>query len=259
MPGQLVTVATYSLAYEAELAKNLLQAEGIQAIRGGDLSGGLLASFQIQLQVQEEDAPRATAILAAQAAASLDEDWEDRAESGVWTCSLCGEPVPEEQTVCRSCQTPRDAIRATRPPSLLQTDPAPPFPDGVQARDQVTATAPPPPTPQPSREAETNEEPPEPEPPSAEGDDFARRAFIAAVFGLVGAVIPFLLGAIPLFLVVGLSMIMMALSWWYLFRLFFFPEELSPRGMRSFYGALAVNGIALLFWALAVLMIVGRR
>jgi hypothetical protein len=258
VPDQLVTVATYTLPYEAELAKNLLEAEGIRALVGGDLSGGLLASFQVQLQVPEEDAPRASAILAAQAAAALDEDWEDRAEAGVWTCSLCGEPVPEEQSVCRSCRTPRDAIRANRPPSLLQTDAPSPPSDAIQARDQVRATVPPPSAPLPSVEVEPDEGPSEPEPPSAAGDDLARRAFIAAVFGFVVGSGAWLIGGLTFHLVIDIpSLLLLMLSWWYLARVFLFPGDLRPAGMRYLYGALAVNGIVFFYWAVIGLMVIG--
>jgi hypothetical protein len=123
---KFITVATYSLAYEAELARNLLAAEGIAALVGGDMAGSLLPTFEIQLQVAAGDAQKAAALLAAAESATLDEDWESKAESGVWTCSLCGEAVPEGETACRSCQTPRDAIRATRPASQIRREPPPP-------------------------------------------------------------------------------------------------------------------------------------
>jgi hypothetical protein len=144
MADRLVTVGTFTLAYEAELARNLLEAEGIRAAVSGDLTGTLLPTGEIQLQVPADDAPRATGILAAQAAAtSLDEDWEDKAEAGVWTCSICGEPVAEGSAVCHSCQTPRDAIRATapRPPGAIQ----PIVPPIDPLLEQVTTTPPPPP------------------------------------------------------------------------------------------------------------------
>jgi ribosomal protein L37AE/L43A len=43
--------------------------------------------------VPADQAARATGILAAQDAASLGADWEERAEAGLWTCSVCGEAV----------------------------------------------------------------------------------------------------------------------------------------------------------------------
>jgi hypothetical protein len=135
MSDQLVTVAHYLLAYEAELARNLLEGEGIRAFVNDDVTGTLWPSGDIRLQVGAEDAPRATALLAAQAAeASLDDDWEDSAEkgAGVWTCSLCGEPVGAEGTVCPSCQTPREAIRAA--PSGIRRE-TPPAGDGIQTPD----------------------------------------------------------------------------------------------------------------------------
>jgi hypothetical protein len=143
MSDRFVTVGTYALAYEAELARNMLGAEGIEAVVGGDLAGGLLPLGEIQLQVREQDAARAAGILAEQAArATLDEGWEDRAESGagVWVCSLCGEPVPQDCTVCLSCRTPRDSIRADRPPGKGHVQPADPGPrtdESIHRRDQI--------------------------------------------------------------------------------------------------------------------------
>ncbi len=135
MPDQLITVANYFLAYEADLARNLLESEGIRAFVNGNMTGSLLPTGEIQLQVSAADAPRAAAILAAQAAeASLDDDWEDQAEqgAGLWTCSLCGEPVANGMTVCHACQTPRDAIR----PAItdIRREPPPPA-DGIRAGD----------------------------------------------------------------------------------------------------------------------------
>ncbi len=152
MSGRFVTVATYSLPYEAELARNMLEAEGIEAIIGGDLTGGMLPLGEIQLQVREEDAAGAVGILADQAArATLEDDWETQAESGagVWTCSLCGEPVPENATLCPSCQTPRDAIRTDprpEPGQLLAGEPGPPPPEALQRRDPPSSTPPAPPS-----------------------------------------------------------------------------------------------------------------
>jgi hypothetical protein len=222
MPDQLITVATYTLPYEAELAKNLLEAEGIQALVGGDLSGGLLATFQIQLQVPEEDAPRASAILA-EVEASRDADWEERAEkgAGVWTCSLCGEPVADEMEICPSCQTPREAIRTSA--TDVRRDPPPPPADGIRIRDQVATTpqSSAPAVVPPAPEEEEAEEPPS---PTTEGDALALRALHAAVFSLLLACL-------------------WPLAWWYLARVFFYDGELSRTGMRNFNTALVITAL----------------
>jgi hypothetical protein len=236
MPENFVTVATYTLPYEAELARNLLGAEGIAAFVSGDLSGGLLPTGEIRLQVAAEDAQRATAVLASQAAATLDSDWEEKAESdaGVWTCSLCGAPVSTQRTGCDSCQTPRDAIRADPPRpfgDIQRGAPPPPGREGIHSREHV-ATAPasaPPPAPPPVARDEGDEDSAPAEAPTAEGDEFARRAFLASVFSLLFT---------PLLL----------LSGWYLLRLMAYSGEVSAAGMKYLYGALALCGLIAFVW-----------
>ncbi|MGH7174211.1 MAG: DUF2007 domain-containing protein, partial [Gemmataceae bacterium] len=119
MTDKLVTVMNFNNSFEAQLAKNLLENEGIASIVSGELSADVLLGtglgyHQITLQVHEDNAQRAVAILAEVA---LNEDWEDEAESGsdVWLCSICGEPVSNRLSMCYSCQTPREGIRASAP------------------------------------------------------------------------------------------------------------------------------------------------
>ena len=64
----LVTVATFRTAAEAELAKEMLDNEGIVAFLGNEMSAGLMPYLtselvQITLQVPERDAERARDIL----------------------------------------------------------------------------------------------------------------------------------------------------------------------------------------------------
>lgn len=123
MAEQFVTVATFHRTSEAQLAKNLLEEEGIASILSGDLTADMLpfgqagGGDQIILQVNEKDAQRATVLLAEVAAAKLDDNWEDEAESGadVWLCTICGEPISNRLSICHACQTPREGIRASAP------------------------------------------------------------------------------------------------------------------------------------------------
>lgn len=122
MTDKFVTVMTFNQSFEAQLAKNLLENEGIESLMSGEhtsdvLFGNPALGDQIVLQVREEDAQRAAGILAEVAAAKLDEDWEEEAESGadVWICSICGEPISNRLSMCYSCQTPREGIRASVP------------------------------------------------------------------------------------------------------------------------------------------------
>jgi rubrerythrin len=117
MADKLVTVMTFNQSFEAQLAKNLLENEGIVSVVTGEFSsdillGTVLGRNQIALQVHEEDAQRAVALLAE---VELNKDWEDEAESGtdVWICSICGEPISNNLSICYACQTPRDGIRAS--------------------------------------------------------------------------------------------------------------------------------------------------
>lgn len=121
MAGKLVTVMTFNQHFEAHLAKNYLENEGIASTIAGELTteslfGRPVGGDQILLQVREEDAQRATGLLAAVAAAKLEDNWEDEAESDdVWICSICGEPVSNLLSACYSCQTPREGIRDSAP------------------------------------------------------------------------------------------------------------------------------------------------
>ncbi len=226
MADRLITVATYNLSFEAETARNLLGAEGIRAFVNGGQAGSLLPIFRIHLQVQEEDAPRASALLAA-VEASRDPDWEEQAESGagVWTCSLCGEPVANEMEVCPSCRTPREAI-CTSAKDVRKEPPSPPS-DGVRARDQGTAIPESPPLPAVVPPLTEEEETEEPSSPTAEGDALARRALHAAVFSLV---IPCL----------------WPIAWWYLARVVFHDGERSRMGTRHFNTALVIAVVVVL-------------
>jgi hypothetical protein len=131
MSDRLVTVATFALDGEAQLARNLLEAEGIPAALGGEMSAALIPG-QIRLEVRADDAPRAVALLAA---VSLDKDWERQAARGVWTCSVCGDATAEGQAVCSTCATPRDAIRtADHREDIRPLRPAPrAVEEGIQA------------------------------------------------------------------------------------------------------------------------------
>jgi hypothetical protein len=234
---QYVVVAKFTFPYEGELARNLLQNEGIESFLSGEMSADALSAVadQVLLQVHEQDAQRAAGILAAHQA-SLDDDWEDKAEHDpdVWVCSLCGSPVSKSLPVCYACQTPREGIRADRPRALtdIQKTPDALPPDPVQKRDEVTAEALPPLAPA-APPAPAGAEGGEGEgPPDLPGDALARSAFGAALVATFFAcLLPF--------------------AWYSLGRLVLHSGELSPRGLRFYYAALALNAL-LLFFGLAL-------
>lgn len=155
MAENLITVMTFNQHFEAQLAKNLLENEGITSMVAGELTANVLfgnpgLGDQIILQVREEDAQRATGLLAAVAAAKLDENWEDQVESDVWVCSICGEPISNRLSMCYSCQTPRESIRASVPRdrSAIQEEPTTlPTGEEVQKPDEnILSPSPPLPT-----------------------------------------------------------------------------------------------------------------
>jgi hypothetical protein len=232
-----VIVAKFTFPYEGELAKNLLQNEGIESFLSGELSADALSAIsdQVLLQVHEQDAQRAASILAAHQA-SLDDDWEERAEQGpdVWVCSLCGAPVSNSLSVCVGCQTPREGIRADRPssPTHFQRAPAAPPPhDPVQKRDEIaTAAAARGPTAPGASPAEAGPGEEEPIPEAPVGDDMARRAFIAAIFGFAGVVI------------------LLPVAWYFLARVMLFPGELSRGARWRFYLALVLSCGGAVLW-----------
>src|SRR5262249_11235975 len=89
MSDRFVVVASCALAPEAQLAVNLLESAGIEAMLDGEIVGGVFAGMsalgdQLRVRVRAGDAARAASLLAeAQARAQLPGDWEDGAETTV--------------------------------------------------------------------------------------------------------------------------------------------------------------------------------
>ncbi|MFQ3651170.1 MAG: DUF2007 domain-containing protein [Gemmataceae bacterium] len=116
--SRTVVVGSFGSAVEANLARNLLEREGIACILDDadakNIFGLARLNISIHLAVQGKDAPRATALLAeAEMNATLEDDWETLAEHTA-VCTLCDEPLLGEQTVCANCATPREGIRTSR-------------------------------------------------------------------------------------------------------------------------------------------------
>ena len=67
MQEEIVTVATYARDWEAQIAKNLLEENGIRVFIANENSAGALeglsALVEIELQVAAADATRATELL----------------------------------------------------------------------------------------------------------------------------------------------------------------------------------------------------
>jgi hypothetical protein len=108
-------VGNFGSAIEADLARNLLEREGIPCLLDDadakNIFGIARLNISIQLSVPVEDAARATALLVeAELNATLDDDWESIAEQTA-VCTLCGEPLLSEEVVCSTCSAPRDGVR----------------------------------------------------------------------------------------------------------------------------------------------------
>jgi hypothetical protein len=118
MSDRFVTVASYALMPEAQMARNFLEAEGVPAFLAGEETASTLTGLglgEVHLQVRDQDAARAASLLASVAAqATLDEDWEAQAEKGLFLCSLCGMALGRRTGTCPACGTANDRITTDR-------------------------------------------------------------------------------------------------------------------------------------------------
>jgi len=104
MSPQLKTIATFLAPEEADLARCILDSEGISSYLEGATTISMAwwwsnAIGGVKLQVAEADEPRARQILAQKAA-------PERGDATVLTCPHCGEEIPPGFEVCWSCQSP---------------------------------------------------------------------------------------------------------------------------------------------------------
>jgi len=123
MSEKFVLVASFSIPYQAELARNRLQAEGVRVLMSGQIGAstfgfGVLGG-QIRLEVPEAEFDKAHAILAEVLAEQEGPPpgWEKAAEQpeGLWICPMCGSAVSRARFTCPDCGTARtpDAAPAT--------------------------------------------------------------------------------------------------------------------------------------------------
>jgi Putative prokaryotic signal transducing protein len=209
LSDKLVTVATFSTPFEARVAKNRLEAEGIPVFLGDEESVGNLwhlgfALGGVKLQVSDDYIQRAMELLTTP---PLEEEIEAESDAGespadseaiqaAWTCPQCGNQVTADQGFCTVCGSAGDEA------------------------DEDTITRP------RNDSSEMTEDVPDLPIPSL-GDDIAFRAMKAAAFGLL---------FFPLIFY----------SSWLLFRLLTFPGELSPQGTRHMLIALVLDFVGLL-------------
>lgn len=241
-----VTVAGFSGAVKAEIARGRLESEGIPAVVTGSLSSGNLFGLsdvggRVELCVPAEHVSRAIQILSSCGDAEnlTDEvrgEWAD--EGPVWVCSLCGDTVRAVLPLCPACHTPRgqepdfdprDGYRRERRegiqkrPADVTRSPGPRPEEGVKGPVGLTPV-PAPPRPVADVEAAANIY--IPPPATAAGDELARRALRASLLGLLVPV-----GAFTLYSAGALLNLSLA------------RHALSPQGKRDLYLALLFNAV----------------
>jgi len=245
MSEKPILIATFTQAVEAQVACGRLRAEGIAAYVTGDVDSSAFPGMtgiagRLELYVPEEEVQRAEVILEAcrheqRVTAGLE---EREPEGPVWVCSLCGDAVPFTETVCAACGTSREALRPGPSRDLQENRPA-----RRAAPEQLQKDEPNP----GGRGADSDFELPELE-NLHRGDALAARALKASAICVLFS---------PLLLSTGCAVVFVAfgiLSFWFLGQLLFYKGELSPRGMRQFYGALALDLVILL----VVLLVLAR-
>ncbi len=110
MPGDLVTVASYPTAVEAETVRGLLEGEGIRVfLVDAEIATvrpeGWAPTFGVGLQVVRADAARALELVRRleEEARDAREAEADGEEGGTETCLSCGAAFPEYLERCPAC------------------------------------------------------------------------------------------------------------------------------------------------------------
>jgi hypothetical protein len=250
-----VVIATFTLPMEAQLACGRLEAEGIQAHVLGEGAATTFGAWsaiggRVELYVSPADAERALTVLAE---CMPEEKWRtelaehlqptrldstewtssegiqqsaEREKESLWLCSVCGEAVSVEETECPACGTSREALRPASSQDLRENRPA-----------ERTPHQPLPTPPALSREsgdqmAELEDIP--------RGDMIASRALKAAAIALLfSPIIDYFAGflwSIPL----------VVAAFAFVGQLLMYKGELSPKGMRNLYIAVALDLLVLL-------------
>jgi len=244
MSDRFITLANFLDSGEAQVVRNCLEAEGIRVMMSNTGSAKSLLGLptvmgdQIALVINASDEDRARQVLAElvgdrELGPDPDEPADDLSAE-VWVCSLCGAPVSVSLSTCPDCRTPRSAVTTAgaAPEVGIKVERSR---SGIQESTSSVPASPAPLASVQPAEAEEHEpaEQPEahgeaaadlfPDLATYQGDNLARRAFLAALFGPVSC------GLITLY------------SFWLLLRLMFYTGELSPKGMRYLYAALALD------------------
>jgi hypothetical protein len=260
MSEKHVVIATFTLPTEAHIACGRLRAEGIEAHVTGDGASSAFAGFggiagRVELYVPESACERALDILAecipeeqwrvmfgkdtplaetnvpdwpADERVKTGTEFESEGDARLWVCSLCGDAVPVEETVCPACGTAREAVQPTkneprrknrRAPRTSTTD--------VQKAETIPAG--------PALDADL-EMPKVGEYPR--GDVLADRALASAVVALFAAPAVSFGGFCALLFVTPLFAL---IAYGFLLQMMLYTGELSPKATRKFYIALALD------------------
>jgi hypothetical protein len=211
MSEKLVTVARFDTPFEARIAKNRLEAEGIPAFLGDEESVGNLwhlgmALGGVKLLVSDDHIQKAMDLLTAlpedemAEADHVSDKGETDAEAiqEAWTCPECGNRVTADQGFCTYCSSSGDD-----PDEATLTSPENASGDAAVPEDDSDLPLP------------------------FLGDEIAFRALKAAAFSLLFVPLVFY-------------------SCWLLFRLFTFPGDLSPQGTRNMLGAMVLDFVVLI-------------
>jgi hypothetical protein len=227
MSDRIVTLAVYSNAIEAQMARNRLVAEGIPAELNGDMGGAPLPGMEttfgsVQLLVPESEEERAAAVL-----------------------GLAEEELPEEGLEDEDDPS-RTAIREQQSGGLRpQHGEGPPPDTAIQTRASLqdprshAEDIDPPPA---ADRVGTGEEDQELEEKlnrrfTWTAEELASRALLTAVVGLMLSPITLLIHPV----LVVLPLLVHAYSLWLVIRMALLPEDVSPAGMRKLCAALAID------------------
>lgn len=102
-----IEIESFTSNFEAEMAKNLLEDNYIEALIGKDDCGGMMPNLQfvqgVRLYVLPRDVEKSRSLLQA-----LTDSRPDDMNEQTWTCSNCGTKLEPQFTDCWSCGTSRE-------------------------------------------------------------------------------------------------------------------------------------------------------
>jgi hypothetical protein len=218
MSKHLVTIERFATPFEASMAKNRLEAEGIPAFLADEQTVGNLwqmgpALGGVKLLVPDDCIQKAMDVLTTPpdeqvfsgAETDAPSDLDSQAIQAARTCPRCGNQFGPEEGFCPNCGS------AGETKTELKT-----INDAAESGNSV-------------------EEDAALDVPLPPGDELALRAWRTAAFGLLFFPLTFY-------------------SSWLLIRLFFYAGELSPQSIRRMLGAMALDALVLILLYIVVVL-----